>query len=93
MAPRMLKGVPGITFMLAVALVLGLCPRALAQGDADLEVPGLASWPTPSRAGATLFQNVRIFDGKNPALSNSVNVLVTGETIERIGPDQSRCED
>jgi imidazolonepropionase-like amidohydrolase len=92
MATRMLKGVPGMTFMLAVALVLGLCPRALAQGDADLEVPGLASWPTPSRAGATLFQNVRIFDGKNPALSNSVNVLVTGETIERISSDPIRVD-
>ena len=34
--------------------------------------------------GATLFQNVRIFDGKSAALSAPSNVLVKGNTIERI---------
>jgi hypothetical protein len=89
---RMLQAVPGMTFILAVTLMLVLSPRALAQGDADLQIPGLASWPTPSKAGATLFQNVRIFDGKNPALSNSVNVLVTGKTIERISSEPIRVD-
>jgi imidazolonepropionase-like amidohydrolase len=81
MVTRML---PGVTLTLVAALLVALCQQSLAQGDADLEAPGLESWPTAGRAGVTLFQNVRIFDGKNPTLSDSVNVLVTGETIERI---------
>ena len=32
----------------------------------------------------TLFQNVRIFDGKSATLSAPSNVLVSGNTIERI---------
>jgi imidazolonepropionase-like amidohydrolase len=57
----------------------------LGQGDADLEAPGLAPFPTTSAGGGvTLFQNVRIFDGKSAALSVPSNVLVRGNTIERI---------
>jgi imidazolonepropionase-like amidohydrolase len=81
MVTRML---PGVTLTFVAALLVALCQQSLAQGDADLEAPGLESWLTPSRAGVTLFENVRIFDGKNPTLSDSVNVLVTGQTIERI---------
>lgn len=33
---------------------------------------------------AVLFQNVRVFDGKGTALSAPANVLVRGNTIERI---------
>ena len=84
MLTRLLKCVPGMTLMFVAALIVGLGQKSLAQGDLDLEAPGLESSPTPSKAGATLFQNVRIFDGKTPTLSESVNVLVTGETIERI---------
>ena len=63
----------------------GLCQASLGQGDADLEAPGLAPFPTPSADGAaTLFQNVRIFDGKSAALSAPSNVLVRGNTVERI---------
>ena len=86
MLTRLLKCVPGMTLMFVAALIVGLCQKSLAQGDLDLEAPGLESLPTPSKAGATLFQHVRIFDGKTPTLSKSVNVLVTGETIERISP-------
>lgn len=46
---------------------------------------------TASTAGAqqgasavTLFNNVRVFDGKSPSLSESTNVLVRGNVIERI---------
>jgi imidazolonepropionase-like amidohydrolase len=41
---------------------------------------------TPAAAGATatLFQNVRIFDGKGSALSALSNVLVKGNVVERI---------
>ena len=35
-------------------------------------------------SGATLFQNVRIFDGRSGTLSASSNVLVDGNVIERI---------
>ena len=35
-------------------------------------------------ATVTIFENVRIFDGKNPALSAPSNVLVRGNIIERI---------
>ncbi|HEX5518644.1 MAG TPA: amidohydrolase family protein [Pseudolabrys sp.] len=46
----------------------------------------LAAWP-PARAQqspAVLFQNVRIFDGKNGALSPPSNVLVRNNKIEKI---------
>src|SRR4029079_15188974 len=33
---------------------------------------------------ATLFNNVRIFDGKSPALSAPSNVLIGGRVVERI---------
>ena len=35
----------------------------------------------------TLFENVRIFDGKSDTLSASMNVLVRGNTIEKISND------
>lgn len=71
--------------LVSAALLIGLCQAALAQGDADLEAPGLAPFPTTLASGAaTLFQNVRIFDGKSDALSAPSNVLVRGNTIERI---------
>ena len=35
----------------------------------------------------TLFENVRIFDGKSDTLSASMNVLVRGNTIEKISKD------
>jgi hypothetical protein len=58
---------------------------SLGQGDADLEAPGLAPFPTPfAGSAATLFQNVRIFDGKSAVLSSPSNVLVKGNIIERI---------
>jgi imidazolonepropionase-like amidohydrolase len=50
----------------------------------------LATWTTLNTAAAqersavTLFENVRIFDGKSQALSAPSNVLVRGNLIERI---------
>ncbi len=35
----------------------------------------------------TLFENVRVFDGRTEALSASMNVLVRGNTIEKISKD------
>jgi imidazolonepropionase-like amidohydrolase len=81
---RTLKRVLGPPLMLAAAFVVGLCQVSLAQGDADLEAPGLEPFAAPSSHGATLFQNVRIFDGRSTALSAPSNVLVRGGAIERI---------
>ena len=39
---------------------------------------------SPVGAGVTLFQNVRIFDGKSGSLSASSSVLIKGNIIERI---------
>lgn len=56
----------------AWTLSIGLCQASLAQ-------------QAPSEpAATTLFQNVRIFDGKGPTLSPPTNVLVRGNKIERI---------
>src|ERR1700747_1476170 len=38
----------------------------------------------PVNAGVTLFQNVRIFDGKSASLSAPSSVLIKGNVIERI---------
>ena len=72
------------TLALAAAFVVASCQVGLAQGDADLEAPGLAPFATPASPQPTLFQNVRIFDGRSATLSAPSNVLVRGNTIARI---------
>lgn len=47
-------------------------------------VVALPASPLDSEPISTLFQNVRIFDGKNGTLSTPSNVLVRGNKIERI---------
>jgi len=84
MMMRILKLAPGAPLILAAALVVGPCRVSFAQGDADLEAPGLESFAASVSGGATLFQNVRIFDGRSNTLSAPSNVLVKGGTIERI---------
>jgi len=59
-------------FVAAATLVLGLRGPCLAQPA------------TPGAEASTLFQNVRVFDGKSGAISGPTNVLVTGRTIARI---------
>jgi imidazolonepropionase-like amidohydrolase len=75
-------GLPAIFFwrhasrqrvILAAALWIGICQASLAQQT-----------PSPADGPATLFQNVRIFDGKNAVLSAPSNVLVRGNKIETI---------
>lgn len=46
-----------------------------------------AALAQPSGPTAILFENVRIFDGKSGALSASMNVLVRGNTIDKISRD------
>jgi imidazolonepropionase-like amidohydrolase len=70
--------------LVLAALLAGLCQTSLGQGDADLEAPGLAPFFTTLARSDTLFQSVRIFDGKSATLSAPSNVLVKGNTIERI---------
>ena len=48
-------------------------------------VPSQAAAAEP--AGAVLFNNVRVFDGKGGALSGAANVLVKGNTIAAISSD------
>jgi imidazolonepropionase-like amidohydrolase len=60
-------------FVLAISLAgMGSSSPVRAQGTA------------PAEAAGTLFENVRIFDGKSDKLSAPVNVLVRSNTIERI---------
>src|SRR4051794_32737977 len=60
------------------ALLVGLCQAGQAQDTQR------ASPPTPPGGSVTLFQNVRIFDGKSGGLAAPRNVLVRGNKIERI---------
>lgn len=78
--------------MIALAGVAALAGPVLAQ-DYDIEMPG-APAPAPlENRSATLFENVRIFDGVGAALSPPSNVLVRGNTIERISTDAITVDD
>jgi hypothetical protein len=48
--------------------------------------------PPENDAGATLFENVRIFDGKGASLSAPSNVLIKGNIIERISTEPIAAE-
>ena len=52
--------------------------------DSGFAAPGVAPPAPLVSGGATLFQNVRIFDGKTAALSTPSHVLVRGNTIAHI---------
>jgi imidazolonepropionase-like amidohydrolase len=67
-----MKSMSRRAFVAAIALGLGLSSAACAQGAASAEQTG------------TLFENVRIFDGKSDTLSATMNVLVRGNAIEKI---------
>jgi imidazolonepropionase-like amidohydrolase len=55
--------------------------------DFDIEVPGDPPDAPPVSGGATLFTDVRIFDGTSPTLMPPSNVLVRGGVIERIAAE------
>jgi imidazolonepropionase-like amidohydrolase len=76
-----LQSVLGPT-LVSAALLIGLCQAGLAQ-DYILAAPG-SGQAASAGGGATLFQNVRIFDGKSATLSTPSNVLIRGNTIDRI---------
>ncbi|WP_246317665.1 metal-dependent hydrolase family protein [Hyphomicrobium methylovorum] len=52
----------------------------------------MANPPAGETPAATLFENVRIFDGKSETLSPAMNVLVRGNTIETISKDPIEVE-
>jgi imidazolonepropionase-like amidohydrolase len=62
------------------ALLVGLCQTGHAQ-----VTPGAS--PSTTGGAITLFQNVRIFDGKSAVLSAPSNVLIRGNTIEKISAE------
>ncbi|MBR0859284.1 metal-dependent hydrolase family protein [Bradyrhizobium liaoningense] len=61
-------------------LTVWLASSARAQGN------------PPATTSATLFQNVRIFDGKGASLSAPSNVLIKGNIIERISTEPIAAE-
>jgi imidazolonepropionase-like amidohydrolase len=68
-------------FVTALPLIaVGLASAARAQGN------------PPANASATLFQNVRIFDGKGDSLSVPSNVLIKGNIIELISTEAITAE-
>ena len=67
----------------AAALSLGLGEASLAQTDLEMMDDEAPAAP-PASTGATLFRNVRIFDGRSAALSAPSDVLVKSNRIERI---------
>src|SRR5512140_3695612 len=77
--------------LLAAAFVVGLCQPGLAQHEA-LELGPEEAAPAVPSGGATLFLNVRIFDGRNAALSAPSSVLVRSNVIERISPNPAATE-
>lgn len=79
------RGVSLTGYAAAIALLacIGFAGAARAQ-DFDIDVPGLEPTVAPVAEGATLFENVRVFDGSSPELSPPTNVLVRGNIIERI---------
>ena len=74
----------------AFVAAIGCSVNRALSGESGTRIhPGGAGFRTSGyigSGGGTLFQNVRIFDGKSAALSAPSNVLVRGSTIERISP-------
>ncbi len=89
----MVRGLRRMLFppLLAAAFLAGLCQPGLAQYEA-LELGPEEAAPALPTAGATLFLNVRIFDGKSAALSAASSVLVKGNIIERISANPTATE-
>jgi imidazolonepropionase-like amidohydrolase len=72
-------------FAACVAIALGVCIAVRAQsGGLGIHPPASRLNQPPAAENATLFLNVRVFDGKNPTLSPPSSVLVKGNTIERV---------
>jgi imidazolonepropionase-like amidohydrolase len=71
--------------------------RRFVVAALSLMAPGLTSAAHPqdnpqTNVGATLFRNVRIFDGKGTPLSAPSNVLVKGNIVERVSTEPIAAE-
>ncbi|NDL63808.1 metal-dependent hydrolase family protein [Acerihabitans arboris] len=71
---------------LILAGVLCFFSYAALADEGDFVIPGEAAPPSVNHE-VTLFQDVRIFDGKNTALSGPANVLVKDGVVSRISAD------
>src|SRR5271163_4713167 len=78
--------------LLAAALLVGPCQPGLAQYEALELGPEEPTGPALPANGVTLFQNVRIFDGKSAALSAPSSVLVKDNIIEKVSADPAATE-
>src|SRR5262245_15828983 len=79
----------GLLGLLAVPLgSVGQLPKQVSDGPAQ---PAPAAQPSAKidakQPSATLFKNVKVFDGKSDKLTASTSVLVVGNRIEKIGGD------
>ncbi len=77
MAASRLCGIAGCLLLLAWT---GMAPPFQSQAEAQQD-------------SAVLFRNVRIFDGRNTALSTPSNVLVRGGKIEKISTTEIAADD
>jgi imidazolonepropionase-like amidohydrolase len=68
-------------FKAPLDLRITLASLFLSAGLTHAQAPA-----APKPVSVTLFQNVRVFDGKSAALSRPLNVLVRGNRIEKISP-------
>ncbi len=72
-------------FAARVAVTVAVCAAIQAQtGDLGIHPPASPLNQPPAAESITLFQNVRVFDGRNATLSPPSSVLVKGNTIERV---------
>ena len=80
----------GIFASVLLLMAVELASTAHAQ---DWDPPAApAENNPPANVSATLFQNVRIFDGRRASLSAPSNVLVKGNIIERISTEPIAAE-
>jgi imidazolonepropionase-like amidohydrolase len=70
--------------LLISAAALGLAAAVSLTGQ---EAAPPAAGPSEATPSVTLFNNVRVFDGKSDKLSAPVNVLVRGNKIDEISAD------
>lgn len=74
-----------IRFASRIAVALGFCIAMQAQtGDLGIHPPASGPNQLPAAENATMFLNVRVFDGRNTTLSPPSSVVVKGNTIERV---------
>ncbi len=73
-----------LSVMLGRANSVGIIALLLCAFSAARAAPGTSPAPPTPKEPEVLFQNVRIFDGKQARLSEPSNVLIKGNVIERI---------